>query len=157
MSNPLISLDKEHYLPQAARFQWHKFSREISSSMLSPHNIVNRGCALIGSIETHACIYCIWFARPTIAYNTWSYISAVGKVAALQDAIETMYARWRPYTKQEIQLSIFNKSQRPTVNVKGTMSSIYHDNVCISDNQISYCSPVSFACSTLRMQVLDNK
>lgn len=157
VSNPVTSLDKEHYLPHAARSQWYRFSREILSSMLSPRNIVNRGCILIGSIETDKCIYCIWFVRPTIAYSTWSYISAIGKVGSLESTIESMYARWRPYTKKEIQLSISDKSQRPIVKVSGTMSSIYHDNVRISTNQVSYCSSVSFACSTLRIQVIDNR
>ncbi len=36
------------------------------------------------------------------------------------------------------------------------MSSIYHDKVCIDPNQVSYCSSVSFACSTLRIQVINN-
>ena len=35
----------------------------------------------------------------------------------------------------------------------GTSSTLL---ICI-DNQVSYCSSVSFACGTLRMQVIDNK
>jgi hypothetical protein len=40
----------------------------------------------------------------------------------------------------------------PIVQISGTLASIYHDHVRISDNQVSYCSCVSFAGTTLRLQ-----
>jgi hypothetical protein len=156
LSKPLICFDKGYYLPMSARTQWQRFTRSISSSMTSPVNVVNRGCILVGSTHTDKCIYCVWFVRPTISYSTWSYISASGMIEPLYEVIKHMYTAWRPFTRKEIQLSISNVSHVPIVLVKGTMSSIYHDKVCIDPNQVSYCSSVSFACSTLRMQVITN-
>ena len=108
----------------------------------------------MGAIHTDQCIYCVWFVRPTIAYSTWSYISAKGMIQPLYEVIKRMYTEWRPFTKEEIQLSISRASHKPIIMIKGTMASIYHDKVRIDKDQISFCSSVSFACTTLRIQVI---
>jgi hypothetical protein len=122
--------------------------------MASPLNVANRGCILIGSVMTDESKYCIWFVRSTIVYSTWNYVSGVGMVEKIMRVITGLYMKWRPYADTEIKLSVCSQSVKLLIKVSGTMSSIYHDMVQISSNQVSFCSSVSFGCTTLRIQVI---
>jgi hypothetical protein len=154
-SNPKIVFDRNMYFPKDALIQWNKFTQGLSSSMQSPLNISHRGCILIGSITTDKRVYCIWFIRPTVSYSIWSYVAAYGKVLDLKNVVSKAYAQWRPYSKDEISISICNKSTHPLVQVKGNLACLYHDMVRIHSNQISYCSTVSFAQTSLRIQTIE--
>ena len=152
VSKPTCFVDKAAYFPIDARIEWNKFTTRLRCPLQSTLNVVHRGCILVGVATTDECKYCMWFVRPTVSYSKWNYVASKGKADALCERLKQLFQDWRPYTEVELKVNVLTSSTKPTVQVSGKWAAIYHDKVRDGPEQVSYCSVVSFAETTLRLQ-----